>query len=538
MAKSSPKIHDLIIIILIISSFLILQNSLAYSQSEEIKSSCKATRNPDGCFSILSQSNLIPPFPTPLQIIKSTLLISSNNLATAKSMVQSLLASSDNLDLTGVAGFCLEMLDYSRRRINQLNNTLPAGKIKNVRAWMSAAVAYQSDCSGGLSFQGGKTKPVNDTVAFINSVVNISSYALSMIVSYDIYGNETQFWRPPLTERDGVWEWPSSFGGEMRRWRFPVGLTANVTVCKDGKDGCYRTVQEAVNAAPNNTKEGRFVIYVKEGVYEEIVRVPMEKKRVVMLGDGMGKSVITGSLTVAQLGMNTFDSATFGVVGDGFMASGLTFQNTAGIPTRQAVAFRSDSDFSFIENCEFIGNQDTLYVHSLRQYYKSCRIEGNVDFIFGNAAAVFHDCKMIVSPRQENPENGETNVVTAQGRTDPAMSTGFVFENCSINGTEEYMRLYNSNPSVHQNYLGRPWKEFSRVVYINSKFEALLSPEGWMPWNGDFALATLYYGEFHNSGPGSDLSMRVNWSNLIPPQHLSTYSLQNFVQGDDWIPHK
>lgn len=224
------------------------------------------------------------------------------------------------------------------------------------------------------------------------------------------------------------------------------------------------------------------------------------------------------------------------VLGDGFMASGITFQNAAGPPTHQAVAFRSDSDLSYIENCEFLGNQDTLYAHSLRQFYKSCRIQGNVDFIFGNSAAVFQDCQILVSPRQEKPDKGENNAVTAHGRRDPAQPTGFVFQNCSINGTAEYMALYYSKPKVHKNFLGRPWKEYSRVVYINCYFEALITAQGWLPWSGDFALSTLYYGEFKNSGPGSSLSQRVTWSSQIPAEHVNAYSVQNFIQGDEWMP--
>lgn len=82
------------------------------------------------------------------------------------------------------------------------------------------------------------------------------------------------------------------------------------------------------------------------------------------------------------------------------MASGVTIMNTAGPDAHQAVAFRSDSDLSVIENCEFIGNQDTLYAHGLRQFYKNCRIQGNVDFIFGNSASVFQGCQILVAPRQ------------------------------------------------------------------------------------------------------------------------------------------
>jgi pectin methylesterase-like acyl-CoA thioesterase len=225
-----------------------------------------------------------------------------------------------------------------------------------------------------------------------------------------------------------------------------------------------------------------------------------------------------------------------GVSGDGFMATGLTIQNTAGPDAHQAVAFRSDSDLSVIENCEFLGNQDTLYAHSLRQFYKSCSIQGNVDFIFGNSASVFQDSQILVCPRQLKSEKGENNAVTAHGRIDPAQATGFVFQNCIINGTEEYMALYKSKPQVHKNYLGRPWKEYSRTVFINCNLEALITPEGWMPWSGDFALKTLYYGEVGNSGQGSNLNQRVKWSSQIPAEHIYTYSVENFIQGNEWIP--
>jgi pectin methylesterase-like acyl-CoA thioesterase len=84
-----------------------------------------------------------------------------------------------------------------------------------------------------------------------------------------------------------------------------------VTVCKDAsKGGCYKTVEEAVNAVPNGGQR-RFV-KIKKGVYKETVTVPLEKKNVVFLGDGMGKTVITGSLNVGQPGISTYNSATVG----------------------------------------------------------------------------------------------------------------------------------------------------------------------------------------------------------------------------------
>ncbi|XP_059298659.1 probable pectinesterase/pectinesterase inhibitor 51 [Lycium ferocissimum] len=502
----------------------------------EIQEACKASRDPSSCEAILVQH--LPSKLTIPQIIQSALGVSFEKLKEAQSMVKNIMdASTGNLNRTNAAKDCIEVLGYSEYRLNLTAQALPRGGkiIKDARAWMSAAMVYQYDCWSALKYVNG-TSQVNETMAFLNSLIGYSSNALGMMVNYDYFGNKTGSWTRPKTERDGFWEGAGGstvpdFKGGVQTW-----LKPNVTVCKAGGSCDYETVQRAVNAAPENEVRGRFVIWIKAGLYDEIVRVPLEKRNLVFLGDGIGKTVITGSRNVGQLGVSTYESATVGVFGDGFMASGITIQNTAGPDSHQAIAFQSDSDLSVIENCEFLGNQDTLYAHSMRQYYKSCRIQGNVDFIFGNSATFFHDCDILVAPRQLNPEKGENNAVTAHGRIDPAQSTGFVFQNCLINGTADYMTLYYSKPKVHKNYFGRPWKEYSRTVFIQCTLEALVSADGWMPWSGDFALSTLYYGEFGSTGPGANATGRVPWSSQIPDEHVGSYSVQNFIQGDQWIP--
>ncbi|KAH7859905.1 hypothetical protein Vadar_006927 [Vaccinium darrowii] len=509
-------------------------NPTLASTPPEIHQACIATRYPDTCETSLVNSKQVPPNPTPAQIIQSAIWVSTENLKTARSMVQEILDSSaGNLNRSTASKNCLEVLHNSEYRIQSTVGALPGGKIKDGRAYMSAALLFQYDCWSALKYANDTSK-VNETMAFLDSLIGLTSNALSMIMSYDIYGNETGSWTPPKTERAGFWEGSGGGSGLGYKGGLPSGLTADVTVCKGKCD--FATVQEAVDKAPDNLVGKRFVVGIKEGVYEEIVRVPLEKKNLVFLGDGMGKTVITGSLNVGQPGISTYNTATVGVLGDGFMASGLTIQNTAGPDAHQAVAFRSDSDLSVIENCEFIGNQDTLYAHALRQFYKSCKIQGNVDFIFGNSASIFQDCLILVRPRQLQPEKGEKNAVTAHGRTDPAQTTGFVFQNCVVNGTDDYMALYYKNPKVHKNYLGRPWKEYSRTVFIQCNLEALVSTDGWLPWSGDFALNTLYYGEFKNSGVGADLTGRVSWSSQIPADHIYSYSVENFIQGNEWIP--
>ncbi|KAK1384362.1 putative pectinesterase/pectinesterase inhibitor 51 [Heracleum sosnowskyi] len=498
-------------------------------QSISIQQACKATRYPDSCVSSLSNSNLSSNM-EPVQAIQAAIVASQSSLKTSSHKLQALQkASAGNFNLTENVRLGLDALQYSEYRINSTAVAVPGGKIKTARALMSAGLGYQAGCLAGLGKYINASSMVNETMSVLNSSVGIASNALSMIRSYALFGNETGSWVGPKTERDGYWE--GGFGSDTGAWNveFPKGLEANVTVCKSGCD-CW-TVQEAVEKATDDS-EHQFVISIKEGVYNETVRVGFKKKNVVFLGDGMGKTVITGWMHVGQFNVSTQNSATVGVLGDGFMASNLTIENTAGSEANQAVAFASDSDLSIIQNCEFLGHQDTLYANALRQYYKSCHIEGTVDFIFGNADSIFKDCTILVRPQQVDPDKGEQNAVAAHGRSDPAQATGFVFQDCVINGTDKYMELYSRNPKVHESYLARPWKEFSRVVYVSCVLESLINLQGWLIWKGDFALQTLYFGEFNSTGPGANPSGRVPWSSQIPADHVSPYSLQNFIQVD------
>ena len=219
------------------------------------------------------------------------------------------------------------------------------------------------------------------------------------------------------------------------------------------------------------------------------------------------------------------------MVAPGFVAVDITFRNTAGAIKHQAVAVRNGADLSTFYRCSFEGYQDTLYAHSLRQFYRECDIYGTVDFIFGNAAALFQNCN--IYPRLPMP--GQFNPITAQGRTDPNQNTGISIHNCTIRAADD---LASSN-STTQTYLGRPWKEYSRTVYMQSFMDSLINTVGWREWDGNFALSTLYYAEYNNTGPGSDTTNRVTW----PGYHVITnatdagnFTVSNFLLGDNWLP--
>jgi len=194
------------------------------------------------------------------------------------------------------------------------------------------------------------------------------------------------------------------------------------------------------------------------------------------------------------------------------------------------VALRSGADFSAFFRCSFVGYQDTLYVHSLRQFYRECDIYGTVDFIFGNAAVVFQNCNLYARKPNEN----QKNLFTAQGREDPNQNTGISILNCKIAAASDLIPVKSSFKS----YLGRPWKTYSRTVYLKSYMEDLIDPAGWLEWNDTFALDTLYYGEYMNRGPGSNTSARVTWPGyrvINSSTEASQFTVAQFIQGNDWL---
>ncbi len=124
-----------------------------------------------------------------------------------------------------------------------------------------------------------------------------------------------------------------------------------------------------------------------------------------------------------------------------------------------------------------------------------------------------------------------------QGRTDPGQTTGLVFQNCSVLGTLDYLALYQADPAGHQAFLGRPWKIFSRTIFIDTYLGQIIAPTGWLQWDGNYALATVFDGEIGSYGPGAtNLQLRVNWSNQLTLQQAQAFSVNPFIQGASWLP--
>ncbi|XP_022945508.1 probable pectinesterase/pectinesterase inhibitor 25 [Cucurbita moschata] len=312
-----------------------------------------------------------------------------------------------------------------------------------------------------------------------------------------------------------------------------IFINDTVVVSSTGADN-FTSIGDAIAFAPNNSmpQDGYFVIYVRGGYYEEYVIVPKYKTNIMLIGDGINRTVITGNHSVVD-GWTTYNSSTFTVCGDRFVAIDVTFRNTAGPEKHQAVALRSSADLSTFYRCSFEGYQDTLYVHSLRQFYRECDIYGTVDFIFGNAAAVFQKCNLYA----RKPLPNQKIAITAQGRTDPNQNTGISIHDCTIKAAPDWETDYSNSTTT--NYLGRPWKQYSRTVYMQCYIGDLISPVGWLEWNGTAGLDTLYYGEFENYGPGANTSLRVDWPgySLMNITQAMNFTVYNLTMGDTWLPY-
>lgn len=67
----------------------------------------------------------------------------------------------------------------------------------------------------------------------------------------------------------------------------------------------------------------------------------------------------------------------------------------------------------------------------------------------------------------------------------------------------------------------------------------VVRPEGWLEWNAEFALDTLFYGEFLNYGPGSGLGSRVKWPGyhvLNDSGQAYNFTVSEFIKGNLWLP--
>ncbi|KAL8200172.1 hypothetical protein R6Q57_011511 [Mikania cordata] len=483
-------------------------DSQSQSPLASIKAVCDSTLYPDTCYTSISplvNSTSIQPD----ELLKLSVLVAINELSKASTLPE-LKNCSELLDLA------LDHLNDTMLSTTDIDLKSIGGLFDDLMTWLSAAGTYQQTCIDSVQeniagYLQKSTELTSNSLAIIKGFSSVTnSYNRRRLMSIAAGSNDLPEW---LSVKDRKL---------LQKTKSHAGTNADVVVAQDGS-GKYRKISDALKTVPEKSKK-RFVIYVKKGVYYENVRIEKQMWNVMIIGDGMDSTIVSGSLNVVD-GTPTFQSATFAVFGKGFIACDIGFRNTAGAIKHQAVALMSTADQSVFYRCRIDAFQDSLYTHSNRQFYRECNIYGTVDFIFGNSAVVIQNCNIL--PRR--PMTGQQNTITAQGKFDPNQNTGIAIQNCTI---WPYGNLSNV-----QTFLGRPWKNYSTTVYINNMMGSLIDPKGWLPWVGTSAPDTIFYAEFANYGAGAVIKNRVSWKGLkfITSKQASKFTVKPFIQGDKWV---
>jgi pectinesterase len=303
-----------------------------------------------------------------------------------------------------------------------------------------------------------------------------------------------------------------------------------IVVAADGS-GDYRTVQEAIGALPDNGS-GRTVILIKPGVYTGQKILTKEKGKVTLQGQDAASTILTWDINTNEAqppGANPrYKGTAFVVLADDFKADRLTFQNASG-DHGQALALRIDGDRAVVTNSRLLGWQDTLMLNHGRDYFKDSYIEGRVDFIYGSATAVFDHCEI-------KSKNG--GYVTAAS-TPADQPYGLVFLNSRLTSDPAPWADPNGTASraTPLAYLGRPWRPYGSVTFVNTEMGAHIRPEGWDNWRNPENEKTARYAEYQSSGPGANPGKRVAWSHQLGEAQARALTVEDVLGGSDhWRP--
>lgn len=291
------------------------------------------------------------------------------------------------------------------------------------------------------------------------------------------------------------------------------------------------------------------ILFLHNGIYTE--RVTITRPNLTLIGESAEHTILTGGLYArmpsADIGkLGTFRSYSCRIAADNVTVQSLSFENRAGKgpDVGQALALYADGDRLVFDGCRFLGGQDTLFTAPLppteiepngfigpgqntprragRHYYKNCYFEGDIDFIFGGAAAYFENCEFFSKNIGREINSFVTAASTPEGQV-----YGYVMESCRFTG----------NCPPHSAYLGRPWREFAQVVLLNCHIGEHICEEGWDDWNKPLAHDTALFAEYRSAGPSSDMKKRPGWVRELTPSEAARYTRAQVLGGNDrWEP--
>ncbi|KAL1339520.1 pectinesterase-like [Arachis duranensis] len=509
------------------------------SHNKAVEKLCQNADDKKLCYDVIGNVNTTDPKDYVSEVVKRTLdtVIKAFNMTDSLSVEH----GESNPGMKMALDDCKDLLQSATHELEASINLITDNNFANVyqssaelKNWLGAVIAYQQSCMDGFDTDGEKKVKTELQADSLDSVGQLTALALDVVsgLSHFLNGLGLNLNLKPASRKllevdhEGYPTWLSA--ADRKLLQDVNNVRPNVVVAKDGS-GQFKTVLEAINSYPKNYT-GRYIIYVKAGVYDEYITVDKKFKNLFIYGDGNTKTIITGRKNFHE-GTKTMRTSTFSTNADDFIAKSIAFENTAGAEGHQAVALRVQGDRSAFFDCAMRGYQDTLYAHAHRQFYRNCEISGTIDFIFGYGTTLIQNSRIIV----RKPMSNQQNIVVADGTDQKNMPTGIVLQNCEIMADST---LYPDRLTV-RTFLARPWKAFSRAVFIENTIGDLIQPQGYIPWNPPTEANTdnCYFVEYGNTGAGANAGARAPFAKgIISKDEASQFLAEPWIQASTWVP--
>ena len=324
----------------------------------------------------------------------------------------------------------------------------------------------------------------------------------------------------------------------------PEAKLYDAVVAQDGS-GDYKTLQEAIDKAPAGRAKP-WLIFVKNGRYNEHIDIPATKTHLHIIGQNRDKTVVYDNRLCGGDNAYSVDpGATVVVKGTDTFLENITLENSYGyekLAGPQALALNTVADRVCMNNVALLSYQDTWITSSsstARHYIKNSLIEGAVDFIYNNGD-VYLDGDTIQINR---PSGG---YIVAPRHT-AATKWGYVFQNNIIRPRKGI--------DVTDVWLGRPWHDQPKTVYINTQTLINIPAKGWYNTMGGLPVLWAEYNTVDKNGNPVDLSQRetyyyywidknagtkaevFNVKNTLTAEEAAEYTIKNVCGGNDnWQP--
>ncbi|MBQ2950456.1 MAG: Ig-like domain-containing protein [Prevotella sp.] len=357
------------------------------------------------------------------------------------------------------------------------------------------------------------------------------------------YNKEYSFTLPAgvITDRSGNAYAGTTINFTTMERTQPAARIYDAVVAADGS-GDYKTVQEAIDAAPAG-RAFPWLIFIKNGEYKGHVDVPANKPYLHFIGQERDKVIITDDkLCGGDNAVHVSVGATVVVNSNNCYFDNLTLENSWGHDKQagpQALALNTSGDRTVFKNVAMLSYQDTWITPSTsnyRVYAKDCFIEGAVDFIYNSGNIYIDNTTLYI-----NRKSGGYIVAPSHAAD---VKWGYVFMNCTITAP--------GNPAETDVWLGRPWHNQPKTVFINTTAEVTIPAAGWYEKMGGLPALWAEYNTMDGDGNPLDLSQRRssywkevdgeqvwvhNVKNVLTAEEAAQYTVKNVLSGsDNWQP--